>query len=87
MSDDKETIVAAAVYHGCIVSLPPPARHHTIIQSLDTLGYPGIIGPEAQGFVTSTGRYVNRVEGYYVAVTGNGMEPKQKPELFSEDLW
>lgn len=82
-----ETIVAAAVYHGCVMSLPSPARHHTILQSLDAMG----IDPSQiynQGFLTSTGRYVNRVEAYGVAwKAGQLARDKKGPQLFSEDLW
>lgn len=90
---DGETIVAAAVFHGCTISLPPPARHHTVLQAMylemgiDTTK----VHPVNQGFLTSKGRFVNRTEGYYIAwrekqilhKTGS----KDVPTLYSEDMW
>lgn len=86
MTDAPERIVAAAVYFGAAITLPPPARHHTILQTLslemhlDEMVY-------SQGFMTSTGRYVNRVEAYYIAFAAGQLESKDQPRLFSEDLW
>lgn len=85
-----ETIIAAAVQYGATISLPPPARHHTIIQTMDAeMGIDGTVAvPQAQGFLTSTGRFVNRVEGYYLAhAAGQIINGSKGPQLFSEDLW
>lgn len=90
---DQVTIVAAAVFHGSVISLPRPARHHTILQSMDIVM--GIdtttVPPSAQGFLTSEGKFVNRIEAFYVAWKADQImktdNPKQGPELFSEDLW
>lgn len=86
-----EHIVAAAVYHGVIFSLPAPARHHTILNQISiALGRDAMeIPPCNQGFVTNTGRFVNRAEAYDVAyragqVTG---EEGRGPQLYSEDVW
>lgn len=88
-----ERIVAAAIYHGATISLPPPARHHTILHSMVlVMNIRGAdIPPENQGFLTSTGRFVNRTEGFYIAsrekqiirTSGNSGEPT----LYSEDMW
>lgn len=86
----KERIVAAAVNHGAVLSLPPPARHHTIIATMDLeMNVDGLNAiPQSQGFLTSTGRFVNRVEGYYIALAaGQLSKEKATPQLFSEDLW
>lgn len=87
----EERIVAAAVYHGATISLPPPARHHTILQSmLLVMGFEdALVHPEKQGFLTSTGRFVNRVEGYYIAHRAKQLiaNTAGQPELYSEDLW
>lgn len=90
---ERERIVAAAVYHGATVSLPPPARHHTIlasmaiIWSIDAMECP----PENQGFLTNKGRFVNRVEGFYIADRAGQIIEKSGnkgvPELYSEDMW
>ena len=87
-----ERIAAAAVYEGVIISLPPPARHHTILYSLNHALGSHLIGPNQQGFVTSTGRYVNRTEAYYIAERAGQLLPRpadgyQGNELYSEDLW
>jgi len=87
----SERIVAAAVYHGATISLPPPARHHTILQSMTTvMGFENaLVHPEKQGFLTSEGRFVNRVEGYYIAYKAGQLlrNTAGRPELYSEDLW
>ena len=85
-----ETIIAAAVQVGATISLPPPARHHTIIQTMDTQmgmdGYKAI--SSAQGFITSKGRFVNRVEAFYLAFQSGQITSDNKgPQLYSEDLW
>lgn len=95
VSEEQKTterrIVAAAIYFGAVISLPPPARHHTILQSmLFTMG----IGDEKiaeylQGFLTSDGQYVNRVEAFYIAHKAGQLKRNSsgRPELYSEDLW
>lgn len=90
----EETIIAAAIHAGGIISLPPPARHHTILQTMSLvmgLDATQLGVPENQGFLTSTGRYVGRVEGFHIAQkagqiihkSGN----KDEPTLYSEDMW
>lgn len=89
---ESEKIASAAVYHGVVISLPPPARHHTILQAMNLeSGITGAIMPECQGFLTSYGRYVGRVEAYYIASAAGQIRssrgPDAAPRLFSEDLW
>jgi hypothetical protein len=86
----SEKIVAAAIQYGATISLPPPARHHTIIQTMDLeMGIDGTLAaPNTQGFITDTGRFVNRVEAYYIAFKAEQIISDTKgPRLFSEDLW
>jgi len=86
----RERIVAAAINFGAVISLPPPARHPTIIQTMDLeMGIPGPNAtPQTQGFITSTGRFVNRVEAFYVAWAAKQIISDTKgPQLYSEDLW
>lgn len=89
----SETIVAAAVYHGATISLPPPARHHTILATMSLIWNIDAIapGPESQGFLTSTGRFVNRVEAFHIAYTADQIKHKTgnkcEPTLYSEDMW
>lgn len=85
-----ERIVSAAILYGAILSLPPPARHGDIIASMDTImGIDGPLAtPDRQGFITDTGRYVNRVEARNIAWrAGQIISGSRGPELFSEDLW
>lgn len=91
---EQERIAAAAIFAGAIISLPPPARHHTILQAMDlTMGMDAInFGmPQCQGFLTSTGRYVGRVEAFYIASAAGQIKEKTgnkgEPTLYSEDLW
>lgn len=86
----SEKIAAAAIQYGATISLPPPARHHTIIQTMDLeMGIDGTLAtPNTQGFITDTGRFVNRVEAYYIAFKAEQIVNDTKgPQLFSEDLW
>lgn len=79
----KERIIAAAIYHGYIHTMPPPARHHTILWAMRDDP-----GPYNQGFLTSTGRYISRAEAVDVAYrSGQCKTPKVPNKLFSEDLW
>jgi len=96
-----ERIAAAAIEKdGLIFCATPPGRHHTVAHHLlgvrngardealpryvETVG-----GDFEQGFITSTGRFVDREEGWKIAeasgqilrVTGSA------GTLFSEDLW
>lgn len=88
-----EKIIAAAVHFGATISLPPPARHHTILHfmalqlGVDTKQVP----LQAQGFLTSMGRFVNRTEAYYIAMSEGQIVKKtgtvDVPTLYSEDMW
>lgn len=65
-----ERIVAAAVHaYGATWSLPRPARHHNVLWAIDGAGLDATApGPEAQGFLTSEGRFVGRREAAKMAV-------------------
>lgn len=82
------TIMAAAIkLDGTVHSLPPPARHHTIIGHLVEQGHKPPIGGE-QGFITSDGEFVNRFRaGQYARRSGQIEKLKWPPDLYSEDLW
>jgi hypothetical protein len=86
-----ERIVAAAVsVEGVTISLPQPARHGQVLAcGVRCLNIQP--GSEVQGFLTSNGRFVNRIEARYLAHRA-GQNPgstggRDNPELFSEDLW
>lgn len=95
-----ETIAAAAILAGDVGwSLPPPARHHDVMDHFIALGF-RFDQRMPQGFVTSTGRFVDRREAKRIAVAaGQYRNPDssqakstseyqyQGDELFSEDVW
>lgn len=89
-----ETIVAAAHLYRCdgsedpravpcVVSAPPPARHHNLFA----------LGGHADesGFLTSAGRFVDREEALRIAVAAGqpliDHPSRHASRLFSEDLW
>ncbi len=83
-----EKIAAAALRKGeLILSIPPPARHHTIFWAADALGYPQM--HYEQGFTTTTGRFVDREEGCSIAIAAGQIKEKTGPAdiLFSECMW
>jgi hypothetical protein len=93
---NPERIVAAAIKikttfkddypNELIVSSPPPARHHSIMHPFTfTTG----IREMEQGFITSTGRFVDRDEGFLIARAAGQIKQKHGPatHLFSEDMW
>lgn len=90
MTDAREIIVAAAIqYEGVTISLPQPARHGQVLHCAEQFLPEYVIPAVCQGFLTSAGRFVNRVQARQIACVG-GQEPKttgNERDLFSEDLW
>lgn len=88
-----ERIIAAAVRVGKVtLSMPPPARHWTIVNTLcGTLDMPEqtrYARPEDQGFLTDQGRFVSRREAMCIALVARQLKkPPMLQELFTEDLW
>lgn len=90
-----ETIIAAAirilravpgVHDDVIVSMPRPHRHYEIMRRAEVDN----TGPGDQGFLTSTGRYVDRYDGLTIARRAGqllGGKSINSRELTSEDLW
>lgn len=64
----------------CIVSAPPPARHHNLFSLAGR--------PDESGFLLSDGTFSDRVRAGEVAVAA-GQTPGLNwgPQLYSEDLW
>jgi hypothetical protein len=92
MAKKMERIVAAAIRVGEeIVTLPPPARHHTLIKLIFERNDDGervIIQPEDQAFITDTGRFISRVDAAVLAIANGQIEfARWGKELYSEDLW
>lgn len=97
-----ETIERAAIQarDGRVWSVPRPGRHHDVIAVMATRPDhdPRDCAPERQGFTTSTGRFVDRVEGMRIAKAAGQLVPDFAPDgvtimrepgdlLFSEDLF
>lgn len=103
-----ETIVAAAIKvvpsvlrgaptpsDGIILSAPPPHRHHHLIPAGYVTKGNKPVGPEEQGFLTSEGRFVDRLEAMQIAIAIDQLHPLLKgslqragyKELYSEHLW
>ena len=87
---DIEIIIAVALKElgGKVWTLPKPARHSDLFAVFIEQG---MDHKEAtQGFITSTGRFVNRKEGWKIARAANqilsGGEAEEN-SLVSEDLW
>ena len=65
MRIDGETIETAAImFEGRVYTVPRPGRHHNVMRHMwntwgDKPGEERFIRGETQGFVTSTGRFVN----------------------------
>ena len=92
-SPEKETIVAAALcIDGITLSMPPPARHHHLIQHVTIHWFKEdvrrTVVPDQQGFLTNTGRFVMRREAARIAIeAGQITDTKYYGGLYSEDLW
>jgi hypothetical protein len=88
---DNETIERAAIfYNNVIYSVPRPGRHHTVIQMMAKDNFPTeAMSLKNQGFVTSTGRFVDRYEGAKIARAAGQIirEPTPPDMLTSEDVW
>lgn len=90
MTREPERVVAAAVSaYGATWSLPRPNRHHNVLWAIDKAGLCAMSpGPEAQGFLTSDGRFVDRTEGAEIALKAGQTDAlRWPPYLYSEDLW
>lgn len=72
------------------ITAPPPARHGTLLHPF--IADTGVrIAVHDQGFLTSTGRYVDRQEAHKIAIA-SGQPMIDHPSridgtLYSEDLW
>ena len=86
----SEAIVAAAIqWEGVTISLPRPARHGHVLACASQFMPDYATSGCCQGFVTSEGRFVNRIQARQLAHM-SGQEPKTTGaahELYSEDLW
>ena len=104
---DTEIIVAAAIRYPVVgfddlwkgarvyptyltITAPPPARHGSIMHPFVTATGKRIPCQD-QGFVTSSGRYVDRQEAFKIAAAAGqpiiDHPSKIDGTLYSEDLW
>lgn len=87
----SERIAAAAIrVGGQVRHMLPPARHHNVMHRFyRKTGV--VVGPDEQGFITDTGRYVDREEALKIAVFAGQIIRRSggdhATELFSEDMW
>ena len=86
---ESETIDRAAIrYRNVIYDVPRPGRHDKVIAKIRGHGFPPpILGK--QGFITNTGRFVDRHEAMPIAKAAGQIKEKTGPDdmLFSEDMW
>lgn len=90
-----ERIISAAIMVGgrtLICSLPPPARHHDIMEAAFKLGdgYCEYFGDDEQGFLTNAGRFVGRHEAHAIATAAGQIIRRcggDERTLYSENLW
>lgn len=88
-SDIKETIILSAIKiedNVVAVRLQPNSRHCWIIHALAKAGMETPVTGE-QGFLTSTGRFVDRVEAKKIAIEAGQIKESQFSQLYSEDVW
>lgn len=85
-----ETIVAAAIqFDGLTISLPKPARHGQVLHAAGFLSQEEL-AYACQGFLTSEGRFVNRVQAKQIAHIAKQpivRENLHGRDAFSEDFW
>lgn len=88
-----ERIVSAALrakIRDVIISLPAPAKHHQVMRRIG-MEIVDISNPHMweQGFLTSTGRFVDRGTARWIAVNAGQLKTTASKgvELFAEDLW
>ena len=72
-----------------VFSIVRPFRHHDVIKLISAAGKGPVTGTDIQGFVTNTGRFVDRQEGCAIARAAGQIVVKHGPDdtLFSEDMW
>jgi hypothetical protein len=85
---EAERVGQAAIRIGeAVFTLPRPNRHHNILWWLSVLSVPSQLTHD-QGFVTSAGRYVDRLEAAEIAQRSGQVQTLiSPPHLYSEDLW
>ncbi len=86
----SETIVAAAIQSvdgSKVWTQPAPARHHQVMLEAYEKGGASREDFRRQGFITSTGRFVDRIEAGKIALASGQCDRFKGNVLTSEDLW
>jgi len=88
-----ETIVGVAMLlrDGEVLTAPKPKRHHHIFRDYYDEHNDVPLGP-IQGFVTDTGRFVDREEAWKIAEAAGQLIERAPTDgrggtLYSEDVW
>ena len=85
--DGAHQSAAIRLDNGRVLTYPPPFRHHDIVLEarLNPLAFVGSV----QGFVTTEGRFVDRIEAYGITKAAGQLfrETETPGMLYSEDLW
>lgn len=82
-----ETIIAAAIkINGYIISTYDKGHHEDIVKYLT---YNKFSNPTSNkpGFITSTGRFVDRSEAKIIATNSNQIKDSNFTILYSKDIW
>jgi hypothetical protein len=87
-ADTSERIISVAISaFGVVASLPAPARHGDVLRKLYEFNEIAVRS-DRQGFLTNTGRYVNRRDAAVIALAARQVDKLiAAPDLYSEDLW
>jgi hypothetical protein len=81
-------VAAACQINGLTFSMPAPARHHDVLQSMHVMGI--VNGYEDQGFLDHRGVFVGRKAAMIVAMQFEQLAPgefEDGGDLYSEHLW
>ena len=88
MSEPERIVAAALQIKGFTISLPQPARHGQLFAVIDE--HISLERAIVQGFLTSEGRFVTRVQAKHIAfrsgqpIVREDLHPR---DAFSEDFW
>jgi hypothetical protein len=77
---------------GIILTARPPHRHHHLLPAGYVAKGNAPVSPKEQGFLTSSGRFVDRVEALSIVLQsrqrfGGQLKLGDYKELYSEHLW
>ena len=91
---DKIKSAAIWLENGCVLTLPPPNRHHNILSAKRQDMKLRDIKIREQGFQTEERFFVNRKDAWTIAKEAGQILPDDKRintetdgTLYSEDLW